>query len=400
VTRCAGIHRVAARRRAWPRPTACRSPGTARPTCTRNPAATVANCGNLEYFHDHVRIEQLLFGRRARTPDGGTVAPGSGRPGIGLVLDHSAADPVPAGADPLARSALAEQLDAQGSAASRQSSRETCIWEMPSTFGDLCLGHVAEETQLQDPLLAYGQPRDAAVSAPRAAAPPARAQSGRLSTPFGQGMAVRAWCLEGLRRPAAEAAIAATTRSAAAGRPVGELAHRRRTGRVPGSSSLRHRLAVTGKVAQAALHPHGPGVVPEVPAGSRPGSWDRRRWRTSTPRPGSKRSTAFTQPEGADLEQVLRGLTAVGVPVGEVAHHRQVELDQAAAASGTRRGSSGGSARPGRRTAPGHASAPVRLPTEDERARLGNRTHAAWPGRSGNPCMRTSLLGRDPRRPP
>ena len=33
----------------------------------------------------------------------------------------------------------------------RASSRETCIWEMPTSCGDLRLGHVAEEAQQQDP---------------------------------------------------------------------------------------------------------------------------------------------------------------------------------------------------------------------------------------------------------
>jgi hypothetical protein len=38
---------------------------------------------HLEYFHDHVRIEQLLFDGTL-SPEGGALRPDPGRPGLGL----------------------------------------------------------------------------------------------------------------------------------------------------------------------------------------------------------------------------------------------------------------------------------------------------------------------------
>jgi L-alanine-DL-glutamate epimerase-like enolase superfamily enzyme len=38
---------------------------------------------HLEYFHDHVRIEHMLFDG-ARTPDNGRLAPDMSRPGLGI----------------------------------------------------------------------------------------------------------------------------------------------------------------------------------------------------------------------------------------------------------------------------------------------------------------------------
>jgi L-alanine-DL-glutamate epimerase-like enolase superfamily enzyme len=46
---------------------------------------------NLEYFHDHVRIEQMLFDG-APQPSGGVLKPDRTRPGIGLVLKRRDAD--------------------------------------------------------------------------------------------------------------------------------------------------------------------------------------------------------------------------------------------------------------------------------------------------------------------
>lgn len=45
--------------------------------CAARPAV------HLEYFHDHARIEQLLFDG-ARTPSGGMLSPDPGRPGLGI----------------------------------------------------------------------------------------------------------------------------------------------------------------------------------------------------------------------------------------------------------------------------------------------------------------------------
>ncbi|MEU3663719.1 enolase C-terminal domain-like protein [Streptomyces sp. NPDC032940] len=55
-------------------------------------AAAVPNTRHLEWFHDHVRIETMLF-HGTLDPRGGTVRPGaSGEPGHGLTLDRAAAD--------------------------------------------------------------------------------------------------------------------------------------------------------------------------------------------------------------------------------------------------------------------------------------------------------------------
>jgi L-alanine-DL-glutamate epimerase-like enolase superfamily enzyme len=91
VTRCAGITewlRVAAVAAAH----GLQVSGHCAPNLHAHAAAAVPNLRHLEYFHDHVRIEHLLFDG-ALAPDGGTVHPDQGRPGIGLVLDHAAADP-------------------------------------------------------------------------------------------------------------------------------------------------------------------------------------------------------------------------------------------------------------------------------------------------------------------
>jgi hypothetical protein len=40
---------------------------------------------NLEYFHDHVRIEQMLFDGALRPIDG-ALAPDRSRPGLGIAL--------------------------------------------------------------------------------------------------------------------------------------------------------------------------------------------------------------------------------------------------------------------------------------------------------------------------
>ncbi len=54
-------------------------------------AAAVPNTRHLEWFHDHVRIENMLF-HGTLDPRGGSVTPGaSGEPGHGLTLDRAAA---------------------------------------------------------------------------------------------------------------------------------------------------------------------------------------------------------------------------------------------------------------------------------------------------------------------
>ncbi|WP_435211226.1 enolase C-terminal domain-like protein [Streptomyces sp. bgisy034] len=55
-------------------------------------AAAVPNTRHLEWFHDHVRIEDMLF-HGTLDPQGGTVTPGaSGEPGHGLALNRAAAN--------------------------------------------------------------------------------------------------------------------------------------------------------------------------------------------------------------------------------------------------------------------------------------------------------------------
>ena len=55
-------------------------------------AAATPNLRHLEWFHDHVRIESMLF-HGALDPAGGTVTPERSRPGHGLTFDESAAAP-------------------------------------------------------------------------------------------------------------------------------------------------------------------------------------------------------------------------------------------------------------------------------------------------------------------
>lgn len=53
-------------------------------------AAATANARHVEWFHDHARIEQMLF-TGALDPTGGHVTPDAGQPGHGLTFDHGAA---------------------------------------------------------------------------------------------------------------------------------------------------------------------------------------------------------------------------------------------------------------------------------------------------------------------
>jgi L-alanine-DL-glutamate epimerase-like enolase superfamily enzyme len=91
VTRCAGITD-------WLRAAAVAAghgleiSGHCAPNLHAHPAAAVPNLRHLEYFHDHVRIEGLLFAG-ALDPAGGTLRPDQGRPGLGLTLDRAAAEP-------------------------------------------------------------------------------------------------------------------------------------------------------------------------------------------------------------------------------------------------------------------------------------------------------------------
>ncbi len=89
VTRCAGItewRRVAAVAAAH----GLDISGHCAPTAHLAVACSVPNLRHLEHFHDHVRIERLLFDGVA-VPDGGRLAPRLDRPGLGIELRPDAA---------------------------------------------------------------------------------------------------------------------------------------------------------------------------------------------------------------------------------------------------------------------------------------------------------------------
>lgn len=56
-------------------------------------AAACANLRHLEWFHDHVRVESMLFDGVVQPLPGGLLMPDLSRPGHGLVLDEEAARP-------------------------------------------------------------------------------------------------------------------------------------------------------------------------------------------------------------------------------------------------------------------------------------------------------------------
>jgi Enolase C-terminal domain-like len=62
--------------------------GHCAPNLQADVAAAVPNLRHLEYFHDHVRIESMLFDG-ALDPRGGALRPDTSRPGLGLALRHA-----------------------------------------------------------------------------------------------------------------------------------------------------------------------------------------------------------------------------------------------------------------------------------------------------------------------
>ena len=66
--------------------------GHCAPNLHASVAAATPNLRHLEWFHDHVRIESMLF-NGALDPAGGSVRPDRSRPGHGLELDAEAAQP-------------------------------------------------------------------------------------------------------------------------------------------------------------------------------------------------------------------------------------------------------------------------------------------------------------------
>ena len=84
VTRCGGITE-------WLRAAAVAAArglqvsGHCAPNLHAHVAAAVPNLRHLEYFHDHARIETMLFDG-ALDPSGGVLRPDPARPGLGLTL--------------------------------------------------------------------------------------------------------------------------------------------------------------------------------------------------------------------------------------------------------------------------------------------------------------------------
>ncbi|MFF2545107.1 enolase C-terminal domain-like protein [Kitasatospora sp. NPDC058063] len=91
VTRCGGIT-VWLRAAALAQAHGLQLSGHCAPHVHAHAAAAVPNLRHLEWFHDHVRIENLLF-EGTLSPDGGLVRPGhSGEPGLGLALRTEVAE--------------------------------------------------------------------------------------------------------------------------------------------------------------------------------------------------------------------------------------------------------------------------------------------------------------------
>ncbi len=65
--------------------------GQPTPALHLHVACAVPNIRHLEYFADHVRIENLLF-EGAASPSAGVLVPDLSRPGMGLALKSADAD--------------------------------------------------------------------------------------------------------------------------------------------------------------------------------------------------------------------------------------------------------------------------------------------------------------------
>jgi L-alanine-DL-glutamate epimerase-like enolase superfamily enzyme len=92
VTRCGGIT-VWLRAAALAQARGIDISGHCAPHAHAHAAAAVPNLRHLEWFHDHVRIERLLFDG-ALDPSGGSITPGAdGTPGLGLTLNTERAQP-------------------------------------------------------------------------------------------------------------------------------------------------------------------------------------------------------------------------------------------------------------------------------------------------------------------
>ncbi|HEX5469280.1 MAG TPA: enolase C-terminal domain-like protein [Gaiellaceae bacterium] len=65
--------------------------GHCAPALSAHALCAVSNLRHLEYFHDHVRVEELLFDGTL-SPEGGVLTPDGGRPGHGLELKRAEAE--------------------------------------------------------------------------------------------------------------------------------------------------------------------------------------------------------------------------------------------------------------------------------------------------------------------
>jgi len=90
VTRCGGITEFL-RASAVAAAHGLQVSGHCAPNLHAHVAAGVPNMRHLEYFHDHARIEDLLFDG-ALSPRGGALRPDPDRPGHGLSLRSSDAE--------------------------------------------------------------------------------------------------------------------------------------------------------------------------------------------------------------------------------------------------------------------------------------------------------------------
>jgi L-alanine-DL-glutamate epimerase-like enolase superfamily enzyme len=91
VTRCGGITttlRIDALARARSMPTSIHC----APAVAAHAGAAMASLRHVEYFHDHVHIERLLFDGVPEIGPGGVLVPPGDRPGLGLELRHADAE--------------------------------------------------------------------------------------------------------------------------------------------------------------------------------------------------------------------------------------------------------------------------------------------------------------------
>lgn len=90
--RCGGIT-VWLRAAALAEAAGLRISGHCAPHAHAHAAAAVPNLRHLEWFHDHVRIEELFFGGTLDPADGAVRPGGRGAAGLGLDFGPRAAEP-------------------------------------------------------------------------------------------------------------------------------------------------------------------------------------------------------------------------------------------------------------------------------------------------------------------